>query len=222
MLSQNRYWTRRSLVEHAVRVLEEAGIEDARRNAEWMAEEVFQCSRLALYMGSEESVSTAEVQRVERMVSRRIVREPIQYILGHADFYGLRLHVTPDVLIPRPETEQVVERALGLLRDVQCPRVLDIGTGSGCIPLALKHERPDATVFACDISERALCVARGNALRLRLDVTFFQADVLNDTFAEQAPAGLDLVISNPPYIPHQEADSLEPEVVAHEPHLALF
>lgn len=218
----NRKWTRRTLLSHAILVLEEAGIEDARRNAEWIAEEVLNCSRLAIYAGPDESVSIEQVEKLLDMVSRRIYREPLQYILGHTDFYGLRLRVTPDVLIPRPETEQVVEYALGLLRNIQAPRVLDIGTGSGCIALTIKHERSDATVFACDVSEQALRVARENARDLRLDVTFFQANILSDAFTAHAPPQLDLVISNPPYIPLSEAGMLDPEVVRHEPHQALF
>lgn len=218
----NTKWTPRALVAHATRTLEEAGIEDARRNAEWMAEDVLQRSRLAIYTGPDDPVGQEQVKRLEEMVARRIRREPLQYILGYTDFYGLRFRVAPGVLIPRPETEQVVEQALDLIRKTPSPRVLDVGTGSGCIALTIKHERPDAAVYACDVSEQALHISRENAHRLHLDATIFPADILGDAFASEAPRNLDLVISNPPYIPHSEAAALEPEVVVHEPHQALF
>lgn len=214
--------TVRALMEDAVRRLEAAGIEDARRNAEWLLQDVLSSSRAMLYAYPERPVPPEARAAFEALLMRRLRREPLQYVLGHADFYGLRLRVTPDVLIPRPETEQVVEEVLRLLAPVPSPRVLDVGTGSGCIPLAIKHERPDAEVFACDVSERALEVARVNAAAHRLAVTFVQADVLAPAFAERMPHELDLLVSNPPYITRREASSLAAEVRDFEPHLALF
>jgi release factor glutamine methyltransferase len=126
------------------------------------------------------------------------------------------------VLIPRPETEQVVEAALSLLNEKPTPRVLDIGTGSGCIPLAIKKERPDAVVYACDVSTEVLAVATRNAEEHDLALHFFQADTLTTGFLEEAPDQLDLLISNPPYIVDEEGGSLDREVRDYEPHLALF
>ena len=143
-------------------------------------------------------------------------------MLGHADFYGLRLSVSPDVLIPRPETEELVEEALRRIAGVEAPTVLDVGTGSGAVALALAHERPTATVFAADVSAEALAVARANAERLGLDVAFVRADALGPHFTRDVPPAFDLVVSNPPYVPAGERAGLQPEVRDWEPGLALF
>src|SRR5690606_1734301 len=156
------------------------------------------------------------------LLARRLRGEPLQYVLGHADFFGLRLRVTPAVLIPRPETEEVAEEALRRLDGRETPWVLDVGTGSGALALALKHRRPDAEVFACDVSEAALAVAADNAKRLGLAVTFIESDVLDAAFTRAAPPAFDLVVSNPPYVPEAERDDLAAEVRDHEPDEALF
>ncbi len=214
--------TRRGLLNQAVQRLEAADVPNARRNAEWLLSDVLDCNTAALHAHPNRPVAPDRVRAFASIVARRVSREPLQYILGHTDFYGLTLEVTPSVLIPRPETEEVVEHALGLIEPVDRPRVLDVGTGSGCIALAIQQERPDAQVYACDVSEAALTVARRNANRLDLEVTFAVADVLADTFPERIPHDLDLLISNPPYIPDEEAAGLAPEVGDHEPSVALL
>lgn len=214
--------TRQQLIAWATAQLEEADVSSARRNAEWMLCEVIGCGRAQLYAYPDERVGPHDAARLEEMVGRRRGGEPLQYILGHADFRGLRVHVTADVLIPRPETEGVVDVVLGLLETREAPAVLDVGTGSGCIALAVKEERPDATVAGCDVSGSALSVARSNAERLGLDVAFARADVLEPDDVGVLPHGLDLVVSNPPYVPDEEAATLATEVRDHEPHTALF
>lgn len=214
--------TRRHLLDAAAAVLERAQVEPARRQAEWMLCDVLECSRAQLLAYGAEPVAAADVAAVETMLARRLQGEPIQYILGHADFFGLRLRVTPVVLIPRPETEQVVEASLDRVQAVAQPRILDVGTGSGCIALALKHARPDAAVWACDVSPEALAVAAENAASHELAVTLLRADVTASDVADHLPADLDLLVSNPPYIPDAEADTLDLEVRAHEPAMALF
>ena len=214
--------TRRALLDEAAERLSEAGIENARRNAEWMLEGALGLDRTTLLANLGEPVTGEETDAFEHFMGRRLRREPLQYVVGHADFYGLRLRVTPAVLIPRPETEEVVEAALGHLRAVKTPWVLDMGTGSGAIALALKHERPDAEVFACDNSEDALAIAAHNADRLALDVSFIHADALAPAFVEGVPACFDALVSNPPYVPDAEAATLEPEVRDFEPSAALF
>jgi release factor glutamine methyltransferase len=202
--------------------LEAAGIDDARRNVEWMLEEALGVNRAAILAYPDEPVSSAELKAFEAMLARRLRREPVQYVVGHADFYGLRLKVTPSVLIPRPETEELVEEALRRLQGIEAPWVLDVGTGSGAIALAIKHERPDAEVFACDVSEQALAVAAANADRLGLEMTLVLADALTPAFTDGVPACFDLLISNPPYVPETERAVLEPEVRDYEPGTALF
>lgn len=199
-----------------------AGLANARRETEWLLAEALGTGRAQLYAYPERSVLPEARRAFERSLRRRLEGEPLQYILGYAEFYGMRLAVTPAVLIPRPETEQLVEKALRRLAPVSKPKVLDVGTGSGCIALAVAHERPGAVVHACDVSAEALAVARRNAQHLGLEVRFQQADVLGAEAAAQLPGGLDLLISNPPYIPDAERDTLSSEVRAHEPPSALF
>ena len=206
----------------ATRRLEENGVEDARRNVEWMLQEVLGCTRAALYAYPERMLTEAESEQFERMLDRRLNREPIQYILGYTDFFGLRLKVSPAVLIPRPETERVVEEGLRLLEGIPEPRVVDVGTGSGCIAVAVKHRRPDAEVYACDVDASALSVAQENASLHAPGIQFFQADVLEAAFTALAPDHLHLIVSNPPYVPVAEKDTLAPEVASFEPEVALY
>ena len=214
--------TLRALLDTATERLRAAGVEDARRTAEWIVEDATGADRAGLYARPDAVASRADVDRVERLVARRAAGEPVQYVLGHADFYGLRLAVTPDVLIPRPETETVVEEALRRIADVEAPLVLDVGTGSGAIALAVAHERPDAEVFAADVSPAALAVAAANAEALGLAVTFVEADALRPAFADGVPSAFALVVSNPPYVPEAERPGLQVEVRDHEPAAALF
>lgn len=202
--------------------LSTAGVTSPRRNVEWMLCEVLNVRRAALYARLDDSIMPGMADQFRAMVERRRRHEPLQYILGYTEFFGMHLDVSPDVLIPRPETEQVVEEALRALTDVNTPRVLDVGTGSGCIALVLKYERPNAEVWASDISERALAMASKNASRHGLEIQFFHADVFTSDFSERAPKALDLLISNPPYIPEEEASALAAEVRDFEPHLALL
>lgn len=210
----------RHLLAAAADALARAGVDSPRRTAEWIVEEVTGADRAALYRDA--PVDASAVARVHELTARRAAGEPVQYVLGHADFYGLRLAVSPAVLIPRPETEELVERALASVAGVEAPVVLDVGTGSGAIALALKHARPDAVVVAVDVSPEALAVARANADALGLDVAFVAADALQPSFADGVPPAFDLVVSNPPYVPAAERASLQREVRDHEPPVALF
>ncbi len=197
-------------------------IDGARRTAEWLLLAVVGGSRAELYAHGDRTVSKTELAELEQMVERRCQSEPLQYVIGHTEFYGLRIEVTPAVLIPRPETERVVDRLLARLEGVEEPAVLDIGTGSGCIALAVAHERPDANVTACDRSEAALEVARENARKLDLAIAFVRADVEAEKFLADRIEAFDAVVSNPPYVSLDERESLEPEVRAYEPGEALF
>lgn len=214
--------TRRDLLDRAVARLDAAGADSPRRTAEWILEEVTGATRTALYAHPDVVVEPGEAALAERFVARRAAGEPVQYVLGHADFYGLRLRVTPDVLIPRPETEAVVEEALRRIAGREAPWVLDVGTGSGAIAVTVASERPDAEVFAVDVSPAALAVAAGNAERLGVAVTFVEADALRPAFARDVPPTFDLLVSNPPYVPEAEREGLQREVRDHEPGAALF
>lgn len=214
--------SRVEILDGAIRHLRAANRSSPRRTAEWLLTELLECDRADLYAEPERSVSPEVETQFEEMVDRRVDGEPIQHILGYASFYGLKFEVSPDVMVPRPETELVVERALSCLEGVEEPRVFDVGTGSGCIALTIKHERPDALVYGCDVSRNALAVARRNAGRLSLDVEFFMSDVSGNTRPEVGSRGLDLIVSNPPYIPRAEATSLPDVVRNYDPEVALF
>lgn len=170
--------------------------------------------RAALRAHPERRITTDDQVRYQAMLQRRLRFEPVQYILGEQEFFGLALRVTPAVLIPRPETEHLVEAAVARL-DAGA-EIVDVGTGSGAIALALKHALPGARVTAVDVSDEALAVARGNAERLGLPVRFLRSDLLAAMIGER----FDAVVSNPPYI--ADGEELHPQVREHEPGLALF
>lgn len=214
--------TRRVLLDRAARRLDAADRDAPRRTAAWLLTEVLGCDRGQLYAHPEREVGPEARRQFNDMVDRCVAGEPLQHVLGYADFRDLRLQVSPAVMVPRPETEEVVEAALAAVEDVETPRVLDVGTGSGCIALALKHERPAARVQAWDVSADALAVARDNADRLGLDVHAAHVDFLEDDAPEQLLEPVDLLISNPPYIPDEEAETLPPVVRDYDPDVALF
>ncbi|MDZ4700149.1 MAG: peptide chain release factor N(5)-glutamine methyltransferase [Rhodothermales bacterium] len=206
----------------AIKVLNDAAIEDARRNVEWLMGEVLGVGRASLYAYPERLIAPHQEEAFAGMLARRARHEPLQHILGYTEFLGHRIRVSPEVLIPRPETEQLVEHGLKALAGRTAPRVLDIGTGSGCIAIAVKHRRPDARVVAVDISESALCIARENAIEAQTDIEFARFDLLEETLADLAASPFDLILSNPPYIPDEDRPTMDPEVIDFEPHQALF
>jgi release factor glutamine methyltransferase len=153
-------------------------------------------------------------------IARRAQREPSAYIIGHREFWGLDYLVSPAVLIPRPESELIVEEALARLRDAEAPRLADVGTGSGCLGLSIAHDLPGARVVATDISREALAVARDNAVRLHVAdrVMFLQTSYLDGV----ASAPFDAIVANPPYVKDTDKPALSRQVIAYEPHVALF
>ncbi len=197
--------------------LAEAGVPDPRVDAEILVAEVHGVPRSALFVPDGE-LSAVAVARLEELVARRRRREPLQYILGEWGFRRLTLTVDRRALIPRPETEVLVERCLALVADLEAPRILDVGVGSGAIALALADERPDARITAVDASADALSLARENAERTGLAGRVEL--VRGDLFAGVA-GPFDLVVSNPPYVAESELPTLEPEVRDWEPREAL-
>jgi release factor glutamine methyltransferase len=194
-----------------------------RLNAELLLMFVLGCDRAYLYAHPERELNAEEQFRYAEVTSERARGCPTQYITGHQEFWGLDLIVTPAVLIPRPETEHVVETVLELMKD-RPPRdrlrLVDVGTGSGCIALALATELPQAEIHACDISEDALEIARVNAARLRLGhrVLTRRSDLLSIYAGEQ----FDFVVCNPPYVGESEADKVQKQVREFEPKSAVF
>lgn len=160
---------------------------------------------------------------VDKILQRLLRYEPIQYITGEARFHGLELHVTPDVLIPRPETAELVDIITDDAGGKEDLKVLDIGTGSGCIAIALARSLTFPSITALDISSGALQVARENSRRLKTDIRFIEADIFSwPEKQESREEKFDIIVSNPPYIDEQEKTGMEPNVVNFEPHAALF
>jgi release factor glutamine methyltransferase len=202
--------------------LNAATIRIVRREAETLMAHVLGCDRAYLFAHPETELTAEQYAHLEALVARRAAREPLQHLTGVQEFYGLPLRVTRDTLIPRPETELLVEAVLAWAGTrAGALRVLDVGTGTGAIALALAKHLPHAEITAIDISTAALDVARGNAERLELAerVAFRDSDLLREIAAELR---FDAVVSNPPYVASTDAPTLEAEVVDHEPHGALF
>lgn len=199
--------------------LRRAGIETHRMEARLLLAHALGVEPLAVVARPERRLSAAEAERIARMAERRARREPMAHITGRREFWGLSFRVTPDTLDPRPDTETVVEAVLAELADRQQPlRVLDLGTGTGCLLLALLSELPNATGLGLDASEGACAVARGNADALGLSR---RAEVRLGDWGRGLDGLFDVIVSNPPYIPTDTVATLAPEVARHEPRLAL-
>lgn len=206
-------------IEWAAARLGASGVPEPRRDAERLLAYVGGWDAAGMIVHSRDALPPADVERFEHLVEQRAARRPIQHLIGLAPFWRQELRVTPDVLIPRPETEHLVEAALDHLAPLADPVVADVGTGSGCIALAIAGERADARVHAVDLSAAALAVARENAQRLGLAgrVRFHEGDLLEP----MAGLPLDLVATNPPYVAEEEMAALAPEVRDHDPRMAL-
>ncbi len=226
----------------AVDRLKAAEVGSPRMNAEVLLMFVLGVNRAYLYAHPERELTAEEESRYDEVLAQRSTGMPLQYVTGHQEFWGLDFVVSPAVLIPRPETEHLVETVLELARGVPAPKLVDVGTGSGCIALALAHELKDAEVYAVDLSAGALEVASANAARLQLDgrVKFARCDVLRpaqntvvisseakrsrETSTSEGPTfrHFDFVVSNPPYVGFGEADKVQKSVREFEPQMAVF
>ncbi|ANE44689.1 peptide chain release factor N(5)-glutamine methyltransferase [Deinococcus puniceus] len=194
----------------------EIGLPSPKTDARELLKFVLGLSDTALFLSSDREVSEDQAARLLALIDARAARIPLQHLLGEVEWGGVRLKSDGRALIPRPETEWLLQLALEALRGRVNPRVLDVGTGTGALALGLKVARPDAAVTATDISAEALALAQENAALNGLDVQFMQADLL------QGLAGpFDLIVSNPPYLPDADQHSADPEV-RYDPHLALY
>ena len=216
--AQTEIWTTMRLIGWGAEFFKKKGVDSPRLTMELLLAHVLKLTRFEIYLQFDRPLSEGELAELRQMVKRRANREPLQYILGEAHFYRREFEVTPAVLIPRPETELLVDEAL---RRVQSIRCLDVGTGSGCIGITVALERPETEVVAIDSSAETLEVARRNAAKHGArNIEFRQVDFLDDTQVRRL-GSFDLVISNPPYISSSEIERLEPEVRVHEPAMAL-
>ncbi len=203
----------------ALEMLQGHRVPSPRMNAEVLLMFVLGCDRAHLYSYPERELTDEEIELYDEALATRARGVPAQYITGHQEFWGLDFIVTPAVLIPRPETEHLVEAALQVCRALDRPRIIDVGTGSGCVALALASELPKAEIHATDMSEEALEIARANAARLQFQsrVVFHHGDLLAGI-----GEGFDLVASNPPYVGDSEEDKVQLEVRKFEPRSAVF
>ena len=224
-MTQKR-WTIQQILRVTTEFLRDRGIENPRLCSEVLLSHQLKRSRVELYLAFDQPLRSSEIAGYRSLIRRRLAREPLQYITGHQEFWSLDFLVNPAVLIPRAETEILVEEAIklkesNLLADSARPEILDLGTGSGAIAISLAKEIESAAIWASDISFEALALAEENAKHHSLNgrIRFCQGD-LWQPFSNSAIA-FDIVISNPPYIPHEAFETLPPEVRHYEPRIAL-
>ena len=218
---QERQWTILDVLQWTTTYFQEKGVQSPRLTAEVLLAHTLQQDRMYLYVHYDQPLEPEERRQFKTLILQRVQGMPTQYLTGVQEFWSLGFRVTPAVLIPRPETEHLVETTLELARAMSEPFILDLGTGSGIIAISLKRELPRAKMYASDVSETALTIARENALSLLPDgqqVIFGQGDL----FAPFPEMRFDLIVSNPPYISEPDYAALACEVRDHEPKLALY
>ncbi len=213
-------WTVRRILEWTTAHLSKHGSESPRLDAEILLAHARRCKRIELYTRFEEVLTDEERAEMRALVQRRAKAEPVAYLVGHREFYGLPFRVTADVLIPRPDTETLVMEVLTLAKSLPSPRILDVGTGSGCIAVAIAANLKSAKLTAIELSEPALAIAKENAEANHVadQITFLQGNGFSPL---PAGAEFDFIVSNPPYVAEGELDQLQPDVRLHEPKGAL-
>lgn len=223
-MQNQKPWTIQRLLDWTKEYFADKGIEKPRLDAEILLAHVLGIERIALYTGYERVVDENTLAQFREMVKRRAERCPVAYVTGRKEFMSLEFEVTPDVLIPRPETEILVEKAVEAARGIESPLIADVGTGSGAIAVAVAVKVPAAQLFATDASEAALEVARGNAFRNGVDarIKFLKGDMLSPLREEGLAGKLNLILSNPPYVSQEEWPTLMDNVRLHEPQAALL
>ncbi len=200
--------------------LEKKQVESPRTNAEILLAEILHCKRLDLYLSFDKPLSENELNLYRESIKQRAMRIPLQYILGYVEFFGLKINVNQNVLIPRPETELLVEKIINDFKSIKNLRILDIGSGSGNISLSLAKNLENSFVTGIDISDKAIEVAIDNAIKNSVaNVEFKLLDIMTEEIFNQGK--FDLIVSNPPYVSKNDYQTLEPELKVHEPRVAL-
>jgi len=209
------------VIKRSTDYLKGRGIESARTNAELLLADILQCKRLDLYLMYDKPLSESELTKYREYLKRRSVFEPLQYITGKVDFYGLELRVSSSILIPRPETELLVEAVIASVKTEDETKILDIGTGCGNIGIAIAANLPNVEVTGIDISDDAIAIAEENTCKYNLQnrINFKCTDILN-TDAEQL-SNYDIVVSNPPYVSKPDYLKLQKEIKNYEPEIAV-
>lgn len=212
-----------SLIAEVRRQLRAAGIEAADQEALWLIEHALSLSGLRQVVDRDRLLSEHDVARVKEIVARRIVREPLQYILGTQEFCGLEFEVNSSVLIPRPETELLVRETVRRLPGVPHPTLIDVGTGSGCLAVSLARSIPGGRMLAIDLSARALKMAKRNARRhsVETSITWLEGNLFGPLARLDVEGAVTAIVSNPPYICESDWSGLQPEVSRYEPRVAL-
>lgn len=214
-----KIWTILSILNWATDYFTSKEISSARLDAQLLLGHILKMSKVELYTAFDKPLTKDELAAFKKLILRRANREPVAYILGTKGFWRYDFNVTPATLIPRPDTEILVEKSLEILssKKWESPRVLDIGTGSGCLAISIALDYPTAQVEAVDISPEALQVAEQNAISLEAKVNFYQSDLMTALKGKT----YHLIVSNPPYISEDELKVIQPEIRGFEPHLAL-
>tara|TARA_B100000575_G_scaffold288805_1_gene289457 strand:+ start:1788 stop:2645 length:858 start_codon:yes stop_codon:yes gene_type:complete len=212
-------WTLIDIIKWGEQFFEDRGFDNPRAEIEWLLCSLLENTRLDIYLKYDMPISNEKLRILRSWIKRREKKEPLQYITGVCEFYGREFFVNSDVLIPRPETERIIDIALEHYKKInQKPSILDIGSGSGCISITMALEISESNVLGLDSSSSANKIARKNSLKLKAkNVSFDDMDILTNTPAK----GFDIVISNPPYIPQKELNTIMPDVINFEPHIAL-
>lgn len=217
-------WTTLKILTWTIGYFEKHGLDNPRVDAEFLLSHALGLERIMLYAHFDRPLERDELDRFRAMVKRRAQHEPVAYITGERGFWSIDLKTDARALIPRPDTETLVEQALERLPEGAARRVVDVGTGSGAIALAIAHDRPEVEVAATDVSAEALALARENAEALSLTdrVTLLKGDLLDALPGGWRDPAPDMIVSNPPYVGEGERDVMGQDVLAHEPHQALF
>lgn len=230
MIAEENIWTVIKAIYWAEAYLKRFNISNAKIDAEYLLSSILKCKRQELYLNPDRQLTNKEINTFKGFIQRRSKREPLQYIIGEEEFRGLVFKVTRDVLIPRPETELLIEEAVKIIERQRAKgkrqkvNIIDLCTGSGCIAVSIAKEIDNCKVYATDISEKALAAAKENAKKHGVEnkIIFLQGSFFEPLKGKGLEAKIDILLSNPPYVSKKDMEKLQSEVKEYEPHLALY